>query len=445
MKNKEFVAEIIDYTHDGKGIVKYDNYPIFVKDTILNEKIKTKIVKWKKKYGYGRCLEVINASKQRIEPPCPYFKRCGGCQIQFMDYNLQRDFKLRKVKNAFYKQGINLEKISFIDNPQPFNYRNKLSIPLIKEEGIISAGLYQENSNEIIKIETCLIQEDNINDILKIIVELLNQYHLGIYNKNTNKGYLRQIIIRASHANRQVLVGFVVNEKEYSHKLDKVIEQLKQVDIIKSIVINFNTRNDNVILGQDNLVVYGSGFIQDSINDLTFNISLNSFYQVNNLQMDNLYLKAISMAGLSKDDIVFDAYCGVGTISCYLAKQVKKVIGVDIVESAIDNANENKLINNIENVEFYCEDVNDYLEKHRNQFDVVFLDPPRKGCTIDFLKKVIETNPEKIVYIACDPATQARDVKFLNDNNYQIKEVCAVDMFSQTYHVENIVLLEKVI
>lgn len=443
MKNKIFTGTIIDYTHDGKGVIKYENYPIFVKDTIIDEEVKVKIVKWKKKYGFGRCLEIISPALKRIEPPCPYFQRCGGCQLQFMAYDLQQDFKIKKIKNALYKQGIKFEKIDFIANEQSFNYRNKLSIPLIKENNIISAGLYQENSNEIIPIKQCLIQDDNINQLLEIIVSLLNKYQIDIYDKKTNKGYLRQLVMRSSIINSEVLVGFVVNEDTYSNKLDALIDELKNNDLVTSIIINYNTRKDNVILGEHNYLAYGKRFIKDTINGLSFNISLNSFYQVNTQQMNKLYLKAIELASLNKDDIVLDAYCGVGSISCYISKYVKEVIGVDIVKSAIDNAIENMHLNNLNNLKFYCDDVNEFMSKHSNKLDVVFLDPPRKGCSIDFLDKLVETNPQKIVYIACDPATQARDIKYLQEFGFVIKEMCAVDMFSQTYHIESICVLTK--
>lgn len=443
MKNKIFEGKVVDYTHDGKGVVKYDNYPIFVKDTIIDEEVNVKIVKWKKKYGFGRCLDVIKSSSGRIQPECPYFKRCGGCQLQFMAYPLQKEFKIRKLKNAYSKQGINLENIEFIENQHPFYYRNKLSIPLTMVNNEISAGLYKENSNDIIPIKQCLIQDDNINELLNKVVNLLNKYQINIYDKNTNKGYLRQLVMRSSMNTKQVLVGFIVNEQKYSNKLIEVIKELEKEELIKSIVINFNTRKDNVILGDTNLIVYGDGFIQDEINGLKFNISLNSFYQVNTNQMNKLYLKAIEMAQLNKDDIVLDAYCGVGSISSYLSKYVAQVVGVDIVESAISNALENKVLNNLANIAFYCDDVNLFLSKNHNKFNVVFLDPPRKGCSEEFLNKLIEMNPHKIVYIACDPATQARDIKKLQEHNYKFENICAVDMFSQTYHTESIVVLSK--
>lgn len=443
MKNKVFEEQVIDYTHDGKGVVKYDNYPIFVKDTIIGEEVSIKIIKWKKKYGFGRCLDIIKQSPGRVKPKCSYFKRCGGCQLQFMSYPFQKEFKIRKLKNAFSKQGINLEEIEFIENKYPLYYRNKLSIPLTVSDGMISAGLYKENSNDIIPIDQCIIQDDNINELLNKVVNLLNKYQVSTYDKTTNKGYLRQLVMRSSMNTKQVLLGFIVNETKYSNKLVDVIKELEKEKLIKSIVINFNTRKDNVILGDTNHIIYGDGFIQDEINDLKFNISLNSFYQVNTKQMNNLYLKAIEMAKLNKDDRVLDAYCGVGSISCYLSKYVNQVVGVDIVKSAINNALENKVLNNLTHVDFYCDDVNSFLSKNQNKFNVVFLDPPRKGCSEDFLKKLIDMNPHKIVYIACDPATQARDIKKLQEHNYTLENICAVDMFSQTYHIESIAILKK--
>lgn len=444
MKNTKFEANVIDYTHDGKGVVKYENYPIFVKDTILDEDVEVKIIKWKKKYGFGKVEKIIKANKHRVEPVCQYYQQCGGCQIQFMDYDMQKEFKLRKIKNAYAKQGIELDEIDFIDNDSSFQYRNKLSIPLKEENGFIQAGLYRENSNDIIGIKSCLIQENNINELLAQVVEALNQSKVKIYNKETLKGYLRQIVIKSSKANNQLLLGFVVNADYYNGSLEKVIETvLKQNKKVKTIVINFNNQNTNVILGKENLIVYGDGYITDTVNNLDFRISINSFYQVNSTQMAKLYNKAIELADLNENDVVFDAYCGVGTISSFISKKVKKAIGVDIVEAAIEDANINKTINELSNVEFYNEDVAKFMKENQETFTKIILDPPRKGASQEFLDDLVLMAAKTIVYIACDVATQARDVKFLVDQGYQIKEVCAVDMFSQTYHIENIVLLEK--
>ncbi|MDH6602941.1 23S rRNA (uracil1939-C5)-methyltransferase [Bacilli bacterium PM5-9] len=443
MKNKIFESKVVDYTHDGKGIIKYDGYPLFVKGTIIGEMVETKIVKWKKKYGFGRALSIKEKSLERVVPLCLDYKLCGGCQIQHMSYNEQISFKKKKITNAFAKQKINFDYINIIENENQFNYRNKLSIPLgVADE--IYAGLYQENSNNIIKINDCLIQSESINSALKDIVKLLNEYQISIYDKSNNKGYLRQLVIREAISSGDLLIGFVINSKKYNGELDNVIEKMKCISNIKSIVVNFNCEKNNVILGKKSQVVYGDGYIIDNVNGKSFRISLTSFYQVNTIQMNNLYNKAIEMAQLNCNDIVFDAYCGVGTISIYLASNVKKVVGVDIVESSIRDANINMELNKISNIEFICNDVGVFMKKQTNNFDCVFLDPPRKGCSQEFLEDLININPNKVVYISCDVATQARDIRYLIDNGYSISEQCAVDMFSQTHHVENIILLTKV-
>lgn len=443
MQELIFKAKVVDYTHDGKGIVRYNDIPIFVKGVLIGELVEVEITKLKKKYGFGKVLEIVERSEKRTEPLCPVYGACGGCQIQHLNYEEQVSFKKNKIKNAFYKNAnLKIGNVNFISNPQEFYYRNKISIPLQKKQGI-ELGFYKQNTNDIVSIDKCYIQEDTINQILSKLKVLLNEQPVSIYNKNNNKGYLRQIVLRSSKTNKQVLLGFVVNANKYHGELDWLIEQISNsFGEIKGILINFNTTKNNVILGEDNLLVYGASSIIDNINDLKFEISLNSFYQVNHDQMINLYDKALALADFKKNDVILDAYCGVGTIGIYASKQVKKVIGVDIVASAIANAKSNAQLNDINNVEFVCDDVEKYMLSNTDKFDGVILDPPRKGCSPSFLESLIELKPRKIVYIACDVATQARDVKILIDNGYRIKSMCGVDMFSQTYHVENIVVLE---
>ena len=444
MKNDVFTGKVVDYTHDGKGVVKYDGIPIFVKDVLINEEVQVKILKWKKKYGFGKLEEIIKPDASRVVPVCPYYQQCGGCQIQIMDYDMQIQFKQNMIKSTYAKQKIFLEEIDFIANDHPFNYRNKLSIPLVKKEGVIKAGLYRENSNDVIGIDVCLIQEEKINDLLQQVVEVLNQYDVSIYDKETLQGLLRQIVIKSSKANKELLLGFVLNSKKYNNQLAGVVEKLiNKNKYLKTIVVNFNDSNTNVILGKENQVLYGDGYIVDTINNLDFRISINSFYQVNPSQMLNLYNKAIELGDFNQEDVILDAYCGVGTISSFIASSVKQVVGVDIVHSAIEDANVNKKLNKIDNVSFVCCDVNQYMLENTQVFTKVILDPPRKGATVEFLDSLIAMNLQSIVYIACDVATQARDVKYLLDHGFTLKLVCGVDMFSQTYHTECVVLLEK--
>lgn len=434
-------VDVVDYTHDGKGIVKIDGFPLFVKDVLIDENVDIKVLKTNKNYGFAKLEKINKKSINRIKPECSFYYQCGGCQLQIMDYSQQVLFKKNKVLNAFNKQKISLVNYDFIENEKPLFYRNKISIPLKKGE-TIQAGLYKENSNDIVVIDKCIIQEEMINDVLDKIVYYLNQFNISIYDKATNKGLLRQIVLRSFTSTKEVLVGLVINKNNYSNELYEVIEKLKNIDIIKTIIINLNARTDNVILSNNNYIVYNDGYVMDKSSDYMFRISLNSFYQVNSIQMKKLYYKAIELANLNGTENVFDAYCGVGTISIYLSKYVKSVVGVDIVESAIKDANENKKLNNIKNIDFICNDVASYMKK-KKEFDCVFLDPPRKGCSKEFLEDLIKMNPKKIVYIACDVATQARDVRILIDSGYEIKSSCSVDMFSQTHHIENIVYLEK--
>lgn len=443
MKDITFQALVTDYTHDGKGVVKYHDMPIFVEGVLIGEEIEVAITKLKKTYGFGKVLKRVLASTSRVVPTCPVYDKCGGCQIQHLAYPEQVAFKKKKIKNAFYKNaGLILNEIDFISNPREWSYRNKISIPLQKKNGI-ELGFYEQKTNNIISIDKCYIQEDIINQILNKLKELLNERAVSIYDKHLHKGYLRQIILRSSQSNQQVLLGLVINDKQYRGELDWYIEQITNAfSEIKGVIINFNTSKNNAILGSKNLLAHGSSSIIDNINDLKFAISLNSFYQVNHQQMINLYDKVLELANFKKDDIILDAYCGVGTIGMYASKQVGKVIGVDIVDSAIIDAKSNVLLNGITNVKFICDDVEKYMIDSTDKFDGVILDPPRKGCSLSFLETLIKIKPQKIVYIACDVATQARDVKVLVDYGYQVQDVCGVDMFSQTHHVENIVVLK---
>lgn len=443
MKDMVFQASVVDYTHDGKGVVKYNDIPIFVEDVLIDEEVEVAVTKLKKTYGFGKVLKRVLDSKNRIEPICPVYDKCGGCQIQHLSYPEQVTFKQNKIKSAFYKNaGITLDDINFISNPNQWAYRNKISIPLQKND-VIELGFYEHKTNNIIGIDKCYIQEDIINQILNKLKELLNERSVSIYDKHFHKGYLRQIVLRSSQSNEQVLLGLVINDKKYHGELDWHIEKITELfSEIKGVVINFNTSKHNAILGSENLTVYGSSSIIDNINDLKFAISLNSFYQVNHQQMVNLYDKALELANFKQNDIIFDAYCGVGTIGMYASKQVGEVVGIDIVASAIADAKSNAESNDIKNIKFICDDVEKYMMDNNDKFDGIVLDPPRKGCSLSFLEALVKIKPRKIVYIACDVATQARDVKVLMDSGYQVQDICGVDMFSQTHHVENIVVLK---
>lgn len=443
MKNDILKGKVVDYTHDGKGIVKVDNIPFFIKDVIINEEITFVVTKFKKKFGFGKVIEVLEKSDSRVTPKCEFFQQCGGCQLQHMNYEEQVSFKKAKVLNAFSKYATKLDNLDFIENKDPFYYRNKLSIPFGASNAIF-VGLYRENSNNIIKIDKCIIQDEMINDSLSVIVEELNKFNPSIYDKFNNNGYLRQLVIKKACSTNQLLLGFVVNDTKYDGYLDQIVSNITdRLSSIKTVVINFNKEPNNVILGKNSYVLKGLGYVEDKIDDIVFNISINSFYQVNYKQMINLYNKAIAFADISRDEVVLDAYCGIGTISLLMAKHAKKVVGVDIVSSAIKDAKNNCNNNGINNVSFVRDDVEKYMTDNKETFNCVIIDPPRKGCSPYFLDSLIVLNPEKIIYISCDVATQARDIKILCENNYQIVEACSVDMFSQTHHIENVVSLRK--
>lgn len=445
MKNEIFKSEVIDYTHDGQAVVKYDDKPIFVKNGVVGEEVEVEITKMNKKYGFGKIINYVSSSSQRAEYSCPYFNQCGGCQIQHLCDDEQATFKQNKIINAYHKYAHLDVKIDDFIEASEVGYRNKLSLPLaINSKKETYAGLYRLNSNEIIRIDKCLIQNDMINDVMDSLVKLINENNISIYSKKSHKGLLRHLVFRYSKQNNELLIGFVINDRRYLNQFEHITNEIvKQYDCIKSVVVNFNYKHDNVILGRKTIPIYGQHYIMDKINDYTFQISLNSFFQVNTYQTSKLINKAIEMANLNENDIVLDAYCGVGSIGINFANSVKKVIGVDNVQEAINDAKLNKSINQIKNIEFECMDVQEYMVTNKNKFSAVVLDPPRKGCSIEFLNAIVDVKPKKIVYISCDVSTQARDVSFLLEQGYVLKNVVGVDMFKHTYHVETIALLER--
>ncbi|MBR3645056.1 MAG: 23S rRNA (uracil(1939)-C(5))-methyltransferase RlmD [Lachnospiraceae bacterium] len=457
-KNQELELLIEDLGSSGEGIGKIDGFTIFVKDTVIGDKVKVGLTKVKKNYAFARLIEVIEPSSKRVTPVCSAAKQCGGCQLQFMNYEEQLRFKQNKVLNNINRIGgiEDFEMKPIIGMDEPFHYRNKAQFPVgIDRDGNIVSGFYAGRTHSIINRDTCdlgikLHGVDVNGQVIEIVKNHMREYNIPAYDESTGKGVVRHVLIRIGLKTDQIMVCVVVNAKNLPY-VEKLAENLKKIDGMTSISVNINKEKSNVILGQKVINIYGEGYIEDYIGDVKFRISPLSFFQVNPIQTEKLYGKALEYAGLTGKETVWDLYCGIGSISLFLAQRAKKVIGVEIVAPAIEDARVNAQINNIDNAEFIVGAAEDvvprYFEEHKNEPectpDVIVVDPPRKGCDEKLLSTVVEMSPKRIVYVSCDSATLARDLKWLGENGYKLVEATPCDMFPQTVHVETVVLLSK--
>lgn len=428
-KNDELEVEIIDYGVDGEGIAKINGYTIFVMGALKNEKVKVHITKVQKDYAFAKIIEILTPSDKRKEPNCETYKRCGGCNLRHIDYEETLKIKQEKVQNLVNKMLINkLEVCNTIGMKNPIHYRNKAIYPISQDKKV---GIFAQRSHEIIPISKCMIQTEISQEIAKYIVE---NWKDTIYDEKTKKGLLRNIMIREGFNTKEVMCVLVQNgEKTYDYK-----DLIKRFPQIKTIIINVNKKDTNVVLSKENIVIYGNGYITDMLGDYKFKISPNSFYQINPIQTEILYNLAIEKADLKKDDIVCDLYCGIGTIGIFASKYVKKVYGIEIVEEAIKDANENLKLNNIENVEFIVGDTEkafDKLLKNNVNPNVVFVDPPRKGLDTTTIENLCNLKLERLIYISCNPATLMRDLQKL-EKIYNVNSIIPVDNFCYTSHVE---------
>lgn len=442
-KNEDFEVEILDNGIEGEGIAKIDGYTTFIKGALKGEKAKIKIVKANKDYGYGKLLELIEISKNREEPICKVFNRCGGCNLQHMNYETQLELKENLVRNTLKKAlGREVEVEKIIGMGVPYHYRNKAQYPV--SNGKI--GFYADRSHELIENEVCYIQDETTDRLAKDAFKLLKEKNT-CYDEKTKKGNLRHIMTRIGKNTGELMLVIVTNEEKING-IEKIVSELtnKYKDLI-SIIQNINNEDTNVIMGKKCITLYGEDYIVDSLGEYNFKISPLSFYQVNPVQTEILYNVAKQFADLSKDDVVYDLYCGIGTISIFVADSVRMVYGVEIVEEAVEDAKINARINEIDNVRFYAgpaEKLVPEMYQKGMTANVVFVDPPRKGCDENLLNTIIDMKPEKVVYISCNPATLGRDLKYLLDNGFELKRVQPVDLFPMTSHVENVALLCKV-
>lgn len=441
LKNEEYTMEVIDIDNNGRGIAKYDGIAVFIPNTVTGDIGTVKIIKMAKNYAVGKFLQFITPSPYRQVSKCQYIN-CGGCTMQNVSYQFQLEYKQKQVKDCLERIGkIKYVQVSpTIGMANPLNYRNKAQYPIRKIDNEIQIGFYAQRSHQIINIDECISQNIQNTQIIKVVKSFLQDNKISIYNEHIHKGLVRHLVIRTSFYFNEIMVCLVINGNKLPCA-DRLIDSLKQINGVTSILLNHNKIKGNVILSDQITALYGNDYITDKIGDLTFKISLLSFFQVNPIQTKILYEKALEFASLNKEETVLDAYCGIGTISLFLAEQAKKVVGVEIVPQAILNAKENAQINNIKNVEFLLGKSEDIVLEEK--FDAIFLDPPRKGCDINFLETIVKNLPQKIVYISCDPATLARDLQFIVNNGYTLQKVQPVDMFPYTSHVEVIVMLTK--
>ncbi len=428
-KNDELDVEIIDYGVDGEGIAKINGYTIFVMGALKNEKVKVHITKVQKDYAFAKIVEIITPSDKRKQANCETYKRCGGCNLRHIDYEETLKIKQEKVQNLVNKMLTNkIEVCNTIGMKNPIHYRNKAIYPISQDKKV---GIFAQRSHEIIPISKCMIQTEISQEIAKYIVE---NWKDTIYDEKTKKGLLRNIMIREGFNTKEVMCVLVQNgEKTYDYK-----DFIKRFPQIKTIIINVNKKDTNVVLSKENIVIYGNGYITDMLGDYKFKISPNSFYQINPIQTEILYNLAIEKADLKKADIVCDLYCGIGTIGIFASKYVKKVYGIEIVEEAIKDANENLKLNNIENVEFIVGDTEkafDKLLKNNVKPNVVFVDPPRKGLDTTTIENLCNLKLERLIYISCNPATLMRDLQKL-EKIYNVNSITPVDNFCYTSHVE---------
>lgn len=448
-KNKEYIVDIVDIGQGGVGIGKYEGFTVFVDGGLVQDKIKVKITKSKKNYAVGDIVEIIEKSPFRVERKCSEsLRQCGGCQIQELDYQKQLDVKTNEVKQVISRIG-KLDDVVIHDTlgmEHPFRYRNKAQFPIQKKDNMPVIGFYKKKSHDLISTDECIIQHEVNDKIIKIIKTYIRAYNVSIYDEKTHKGLLRHLVTKVGFTTGEVMIVLVANGKKlpYLKELASVLKE--NIPGFKTLVVNVNTQKTNVILGKENIVAYGDGMIRDYIGELVFEISPLSFFQVNPLQTEVLYNKALEYANLGENDTVFDIYCGIGTISLFLAQKAKKVYGIEIVEDAIKDAKINAKINNMDNVEFYvgkAEEVVPKMYKEGKRANVVVVDPPRKGCDEKVLDTIVSMEPDRVVYVSCNPSTLARDLAYLNERGYKCHEIQPVDMFPHSVHVENVAWLSK--
>lgn len=445
-KNQEYIVNIIDNGFQGEGIAKIDGITVFIPKAIKGEKIKIKILKVTNSHAFGKIIEILESSQFRIAPDCATYSKCGGCSMRHISYEATVEMKKNAVEVTLGKAlGRNIKVSEILKMKNPYNYRNKLQYPIgVDENGKPVMGVFAERSHRIIETKECKIQDFLSQKIANSIYEFILKNNISVYNEEKLKGSLRHIVIRIGKKTNEVMITLVSNTESFGKEKELVEYITKKYPEVKTIVKNINNKNTNVILGKKTKILYGEGYIYDYLGEFKFKISPLSFYQVNPIQTEKLYNKAIEYAELSGNETIFDLYCGIGTIGIFASKNAKKLYGIETIPEAIEDAKNNAKLNNIENAEFFVGDVEkalpEFIKKRNIKPDAVFVDPPRKGCDKTALETIMQIEPNKIIYVSCNPATLGRDLKILEEK-YELKKLAICDMFPFSKHVECVSLL----
>ena len=446
-KNDRLNVYVEDLTHDGSGVAKVDGYPLFIPGALPGEEAEVQVIKPMKKYGFAKLIKVTKTSPDRVEPPCHVFWDCGGCQLQHLSYEAQLVQKQKTVRDVMERIGklpnVPVHPVKGMDNP--WRYRNKSQIPFSERNGKVVSGFYKTRTHEIVDTDVCIIQGEEADELMATLKHELHIMGIEAYDERTHRGMLRHLIVRKARATGELMVVLVTRSKKFPQKEEAIALIKKVVPNVTSIMQNVNSQKTNVIFGNETILLHGKSFIVDTIGDIKFEISARSFYQVNAEQTEVLYDQALEYAQLTGGESVIDAYCGIGSISLFLAKQAKEVYGVEIVPQAIEDAKRNAELNSIDNAHFEAGPAEVIIPKWYEQgkrFDVLVVDPPRKGCDEKLLDTILKYKPKRIVYVSCNPATLARDLRILEDGGYCTKEVQPVDMFPSSSHVEAVTWLE---
>ena len=445
-KNQIYETQIIDYTTEGQGIAKIEGCAVFIPNAIVGERVTVRIEKAQKTWAAGKIVEILEKSPHRVNRECGVAKLCGGCNFWHMDYEAETRLKAERVRQCLNRLGgENLESVPILSAPTCYGYRNKAQYPVSQKNGKAYAGFFKAGTHSVVENDRCAILPKEMDAVKDVVIDYVNQFRISVYDETTHKGLLRHIYVRRGVVSRQILVCLAVNGRKLPHA-EALIARLQKIEGFATLVLSVNTKKGNTVLGDEEIVLYGEGFIEDTLCGLTFRLSARSFYQINHNQAQRLYEAAILQAEITEKDSVLDLYCGVGTITLCMAKAAGKVIGVEVVEQAVEDAKENAKRNGIKNAEFFCGDAGKAalkLEQAGIRPDVVVVDPPRKGLNADTIEALSRMSPRRIVYVSCDPATLARDVALLKERGYRLKNAQAADLFPRCSHVETVVLLSR--
>ena len=446
IKNEIYEAQIVDYTSEGQGIAKVDGCAVFVPNAIAGERCRIRIEKVGKTWAAGKIVEILEKSPHRINRACPVAKLCGGCDFWHMDYEEETRLKAERVRQCLNRiGGENLAEMPILAAPTCRNYRNKAQYPVSSKKGKAFAGFFRAGTHDVVENKRCLILPEETDGVKDAVMDYVNQFRVPVYDEVAHTGLLRHIYVRRGAVSGQVLVCLVINGRTIP-KPEALISRLEKIPGFATLVLSVNTKKGNAVLGDEFITLHGPGYIEDTLCGLTFRLSPRSFYQVNHHQAQRLYEAAITQAEITKKDTVLDLYCGVGTITLAMAKAAGKVIGIEVIPQAVEDARDNARRNGIENAEFFCGDAGEAaleLEKQGIHADVVVVDPPRKGLNADAIEALHRFAPRRIVYVSCDPATLARDVALLKERGYAVKNAIAADLFPRCSHVESVVTLSK--